>query len=960
MRFQQLKRDPNSVVKKRLVKSKKSWVVVTGLSFAGGLLMLATPSYIAKAEVTATTTASTIATTNKSNNTVASLEKPTSTLSVTKFETGKKADLTVKTGESKNQVLDRKPVVPKSVEKEPIETSAPVETSDKPNDSSIQSKSLKQTINPKDISKPIAKPTENNVISESKIKEDKDVSHSEHESTDSVIIDAATGKEKVVKKADSGNGWVVVDSGKTLNIVGKLDEGNGHDHERWGGHTQEITTININNALTAPKDSSYLFANMTNLTKVNNLKNLNTEEVENAEGMFKNDSKLEHLDLSVHSFRPAKNISHMFENDSKLKTITFGSSAFKNIVDGSYAFANDISLTDFTVVDKLHDTSNLSATNSWTATYATDLRSMFKNDSSLKTLNLYTWNFRDADTGSSFEGTGMFDGTDLSEIVLNKRLKFSESTALTSSHGYEWTGVSGVGENSNFYGVPTFDKNGRLTEGIAKIFNGKSKSYKADVNYVKYVAKENTVASGNTVIPNLVKVETNVGDISIPVNGTVGSKVELPNRVQIGNQTYQRVDQNAPAKVIVNQSVGEIESNENVNYILEKTNGEEPGSVEEPENPTDTPAPTEPENPTDTPAPTEPENPTDTPAPTEPENPTDTPAKSNRHTSTTEPENPTDTPAPTEPENPTDTPAPTEPENPTDTPAPTEPENPTDTPAPTEPENPTDTPAPTEPENPTDTPAPTEPENPTDTPAPTEPENPTDTPAPTEPENPTDTPAPTEPENPTDTPAPTEPENPTDTPAPTEPTNPMEKPQAGHTAEPAEPETPVTPALPDQNVHNTKPQSPNTNASNNHSVKNHHSNFQSNQYIAAYKKKSGVEIYTLNQMNNLEKVPNTELDPVINEKGVSIIDIQGTKYYRLSNNRLIRIADAYIYTPVNLSAKAHPDKYINIFTAEGYLIRSEKLANIILNIDAFTYINGEKYYRISNNEFVRAIDVTLY
>jgi hypothetical protein len=143
-------------------------------------------------------------------------------------------------------------------------------------------------------------------------------------------------------------------------------------------------------------------------------------------------------------------------------------------------------------------------------------------------------------------------------------------------------------------------------------------------------------------------------------------------------------------------------------------------------------------------------------------------------------------------------------------------------------------------------------------------------------------------------------------------------------------------------------------------VQHHHSNFQSNQYIAAYKKKSGVEVYTLNQMNNLEKVSNTELDPVMNEKGVSIIDIQGTKYYRLSNNRLIRIADAYIYTPVNLSVKAHPDKYINIFTAEGYLIRSEKLANIILNIDAFTYINGEKYYRISNNEFVRSIDVTLY
>ena len=56
MRFEQLKKDPNSVVRKKLVKSKKNWIVVSSLSIAGGLFLLGGPSYVAKADVTTTST----------------------------------------------------------------------------------------------------------------------------------------------------------------------------------------------------------------------------------------------------------------------------------------------------------------------------------------------------------------------------------------------------------------------------------------------------------------------------------------------------------------------------------------------------------------------------------------------------------------------------------------------------------------------------------------------------------------------------------------------------------------------------------------------------------------------------------------------------------------------------------------------------------------------------------------
>lgn len=444
--------------------------------------------------------------------------------------------------------------------------------------------------------------------------------------------------------------------------------------------------------MTAPKDSSYLFANMTNLTKVNNLKNLNTVEVENAEGMF-------------------------------------------------------------------------------------------KNDSSLKKLNLYTWSFKKADTGNSALGQGMFDGTNLETIVLNGSLKFSEGTALTSKNGIKWVSDKDDKGNHSFYGVPSIDNKGNARGGIGGLYNGinnvvgtNDKGDKTD----KLTYNATGKAEVDKQINNLITIPTDHGDITVNVAGNYGkpdNEVKIPDTWSFDGHDYER-ESSSPSSVNVEFGLTEGQANlgREIVFVEKKA----------------------------------------------------------------------------------------------------------------------------------------------------------------------------------------EPDNPTATPAPTEPMKPTEKPQVGHKAEPAKPETPVTPDLSNPNGQNNNKRPQSLNTSNNHSVQHHHSNFQSSQYIAAYKKKSGVEVYTLNQMNNLEKVSNTELDPVMNEKGVSIIDIQGTKYYRLSNNRLIRIADAYIYTPVNLSAKAHPDKYINIFTAEGYLIRSEKLANIILNIDAFTYINGEKYYRISNNEFVRSIDVTLY
>ncbi|WP_125591250.1 SLAP domain-containing protein [Companilactobacillus jidongensis] len=50
MRFQQLKRDPNAVVRKKLYKSGKNWAVKATLAFAGGIMLIGGSSLVVKAD----------------------------------------------------------------------------------------------------------------------------------------------------------------------------------------------------------------------------------------------------------------------------------------------------------------------------------------------------------------------------------------------------------------------------------------------------------------------------------------------------------------------------------------------------------------------------------------------------------------------------------------------------------------------------------------------------------------------------------------------------------------------------------------------------------------------------------------------------------------------------------------------------------------------------------------------
>jgi len=50
MRFQQLKHNPNNIIRKKLVKSGKNWITVSTLAIAGGLFLVGSPSTTVKAD----------------------------------------------------------------------------------------------------------------------------------------------------------------------------------------------------------------------------------------------------------------------------------------------------------------------------------------------------------------------------------------------------------------------------------------------------------------------------------------------------------------------------------------------------------------------------------------------------------------------------------------------------------------------------------------------------------------------------------------------------------------------------------------------------------------------------------------------------------------------------------------------------------------------------------------------
>ncbi len=88
--------------------------------------------------------------------------------------------------------------------------------------------------------------------------------------------------------------------------------------------------------------------------------------------------------------------------------------------------------------------------------------------------------------------------------------------------------------------------------------------------------------------------------------------------------------------------------------------------------------------------------------------------------------------------------------------------------------------------------------------------------------------------------------------------------------------------------------------------------------------------------------------------------INNTKYYRVATNEFVNADDVYVYSPVSMVVTTHANQYTTVYNAKGAAVTDRSLnSDSSWKVDSITYINGDKYYRVATNEFVKASDVDI-
>lgn len=371
MRFQQLKKDPNNVLKNKLVKSGKTWIVISSLALTSGLFLINNTTVkadsISNNQPTETQAAS-------SNNGQPVQSKNIDNSNTIKPETESQNDSAETTGPTVNeQVQTRNPVQIQS-EDTPI---TPTNTGNSD-----------ESVNPTP-------------------------------STDSSfqVPSDATYKGNFSNNSDSSQ-WYI-DSQKTLHIgpgkVGVRD----YQQSPFEKYSENIDSISLEGNVVGTDEYSTgtnkagitgLFSNLKNIDHIDGLENLDVSNVSSLDSLFKNDSSLKSLDLSSWDTANVTQMAGVFDGDISLTDLKL-SSKWKtdNVVDMTEMFKNtNISNFDFS---------------SWNTSKVQTFSSMFYYDFKkiTKAPQLKSIDISNFDMQSAYAIDNMFGGqTNLETIKLPK------------------------------------------------------------------------------------------------------------------------------------------------------------------------------------------------------------------------------------------------------------------------------------------------------------------------------------------------------------------------------------------------------------------------------------------------------------------------------------------------------------------------------------------------------------
>ena len=173
-----------------------------------------------------------------------------------------------------------------------------------------------------------------------------------------------------------------------------------------------------------PTSCKLWFYNCNNLTEIEGIANLNTEEVTSMDGMFHSCSALTSLDLSNFNTQKVTNMGGMFYRCSKLTSLDLSKFDTQNVTDMSNMFSGCSDLTSLDI--SKFDTQKV-----------TGMGGMFSGCSKLTLLNLSKFNTQNLTSMSyMFGGCAGLNSLDLSKFdtqkVTNMRYMFNGCSALTT------------------------------------------------------------------------------------------------------------------------------------------------------------------------------------------------------------------------------------------------------------------------------------------------------------------------------------------------------------------------------------------------------------------------------------------------------------------------------------------------------------------------------------------------
>ena len=227
----------------------------------------------------------------------------------------------------------------------------------------------------------------------------------------------------------------------------------GYKESPWSSNkvdNKAIKKIVLAGKVVAPENSNYLFStstvgkDLTNVTEIEGLSQLDTSNVTDMSYMFFGMSSVTSLDVSSFDTSNVTTMSYMFFGMSSVTSLDVSSFDTSNVTTMSYMFYGMSSVTGL-------DVSNFDTSNVTTMGY------MFKGMGSVTSLDLSNF-----DTSNVTDMTDMFFGTSLKKLILGDTFKFvAGKGALTSA----WKREDGKGKA---YTAEDFMKNygtGDLTAG---------------------------------------------------------------------------------------------------------------------------------------------------------------------------------------------------------------------------------------------------------------------------------------------------------------------------------------------------------------------------------------------------------------------------------------------------------------------------------------------------------------